>query len=99
MDLNIKNISVKYTNDHSKWAVSEKQDVVCFGDLNREKSHKRRTGITACFRDKKVSQLMRNFITNYDHCSEEYSSTIKIDEKRNRKALEFLQEVIETYDV
>lgn len=81
----IKNISFKNTEDHSKWGVSEKEDVICYGDLNRTESQKHRAGTIACFRNKKVSGLVRNFITNYQQCEEIIQKSLQFleEEKEN----------------
>uniref|UniRef100_K1QD32 Plancitoxin-1 n=1 Tax=Magallana gigas TaxID=29159 RepID=K1QD32_MAGGI len=52
----------KSTIDHSKWAVTEKKDWACIGDLNRAKSHFRRGGGTMCLRHAGVAKQFRNLI-------------------------------------
>jgi deoxyribonuclease-2 len=66
--LNITNVEMGDTKDHSKWGVSKNKSYVCYGDLNRTKSQEKRQGSIACFKNDKISQLTRNFIVKYEEC-------------------------------
>lgn len=57
------------TEDHSKWGVSVKKNIVCYGDLNRTQSQKKRCGSIACFEDTEIAKLVKGFIEDYEHCS------------------------------
>jgi deoxyribonuclease II len=58
----------KETQDHSKWAVGNTDDVICFGDINRMTSQYKRGGGATCFYNSKVWQQMRNAITEHNSC-------------------------------
>ena len=48
--------------EHSKWAVSKKQNIVCFGDLNHTESQKDRGGNIVCFKNKELNFFMKKAI-------------------------------------
>jgi deoxyribonuclease-2 len=54
--------------EHSKWAVSSKSQIICFGDLNRTESQKNRAGNTFCFYNSKLAKVMREAIIDFDKC-------------------------------
>lgn len=67
------NFSFSNTDDHSKWGVSVKKNVLCYGDLNRTyrpSENKDRLGTVACF-EHEVSHLVKKFITDYERCDRE----------------------------
>lgn len=55
--------------EHSKWAVSKTKNIACFGDLNRTESQKNRGGLTVCFENKKLADLMKKAIVNKESCN------------------------------
>lgn len=58
-----------FDNEHSKWAVAKKKNIVCFGDLNRTESQKSRGGLVTCFENKILSETIREAITDYEKCN------------------------------
>nr|XP_022327819.1 deoxyribonuclease-2-alpha-like [Crassostrea virginica] len=50
--------------DHSKWAVSTSNQMVCIGDLNRQETQFYRGGISLCFNNRIVAKSFRNLYTN-----------------------------------
>ena len=55
--------------EHSKWAISIFNNIVCFGDLNHCPSQKNRGGNTICFENKALHEAMINTIYSIDSCS------------------------------
>lgn len=71
--MNVKSLKfgdIAYTNtqEHAKWSVSAKKEIVCFGDLNRTDQVTVRGGSVVCIKDKKLAKIMRNAITDSDEC-------------------------------
>jgi deoxyribonuclease-2 len=60
-----------YDNEHSKWSVAKKKNVICFGDLNRTESQKSRGGMVTCFENTKLAGAVRDTITDYEKCTKE----------------------------
>ena len=58
-------------NEHSKWAVLEHKPVTCFSDLNRVAEQKNRGGLTICFKNGNLANIMRKGITDYEKCSKD----------------------------
>lgn len=57
-----------YDNEHSKWAVAQKKNIACFGDLNRTESQKSRGGMVICFENAKLADIMRSAIKDSEKC-------------------------------
>uniref|UniRef100_A0A7S1CAA6 Uncharacterized protein n=1 Tax=Bicosoecida sp. CB-2014 TaxID=1486930 RepID=A0A7S1CAA6_9STRA len=66
--VNITGTQWKETQDHSKWAVLENQQVVCIGDINRQHGQLGRGGGTACFSNSEMWHQMRLAIDSADSC-------------------------------
>lgn len=62
----------RYSNnqDHSKWAVTEKDIAICIGDLNRTESQLSRGGAVMCLKNKLVSKQVKQFIIGSDICKD-----------------------------
>ena len=58
----------KETYEHSKWAVSAKKNIACFGDLNHSVSQSKRGGNIVCFNNKNVADFLKNAIISKDKC-------------------------------
>ena len=58
-----------YDNEHSKWGVAKKKNIVCFGDLNRTKSQRSRGGFVTCFENFILSETIREAIIEYEKCT------------------------------
>jgi deoxyribonuclease-2 len=74
-----------YDKEHSKWGVSKRQNVNCFGDLNRTESQKNRGGLVVCFENAKLAETIRGSIVEYEECTQktikflsEESTNIKV---------------------
>jgi deoxyribonuclease-2 len=59
-----------YTEDHSKWAISQQSTVpyVCVGDINRMESQFKRGGGTTCFQSKLVWTSLHEWIEETEKC-------------------------------
>nr|XP_022326005.1 deoxyribonuclease-2-alpha-like isoform X2 [Crassostrea virginica] len=55
--------------DHAKWAVTEKKEWTCIGDINRTKSQFKRGGGTMCFHHAKVANQFRSIIKTKEKCN------------------------------
>uniref|UniRef100_A0A1I8BL64 Deoxyribonuclease II n=1 Tax=Meloidogyne hapla TaxID=6305 RepID=A0A1I8BL64_MELHA len=62
---------IKFDNskDHSKWAVSE--EIICIGDINRQKSQAKRGGGTICMKNKNIANIYRSAIGDVECCINE----------------------------
>ncbi|KRX05908.1 hypothetical protein PPERSA_03845 [Pseudocohnilembus persalinus] len=58
----------EFTNDHSKFAITETGDFVCFGDINRQNSQNVRGGGTNCFQNKIVHDLLKKIMPLQQIC-------------------------------
>ena len=56
-------------DDHSKWAISNKGNIVCPGDMNHMTSQKKRGGSYFCFSHKKLWTAMRKIVIDFDECN------------------------------
>uniref|UniRef100_G3MR76 Uncharacterized protein n=1 Tax=Amblyomma maculatum TaxID=34609 RepID=G3MR76_AMBMU len=63
-------IDISNTEDHSKWAVSEKtsQRYVCVGTLNRMESQYARGGQTLCFKNALLHKLLLRSVNEHEDC-------------------------------
>lgn len=63
-------LGMKYTSnqDHSKWAVTEKDVAFCIGDLNRTASQLKRSGGVMCIKNSLLSRLVKQFIVTTQEC-------------------------------
>ncbi|KAJ8039484.1 Plancitoxin-1 [Holothuria leucospilota] len=62
-------VQFSYTKDHSKWAISESADqVICIGDINREKSQFKRGGGTLCANLPQVWNQYYGLMLCYEAC-------------------------------
>ncbi len=66
--LNFDGEEMKDTKDHSKWGVSDKGDIICYGDMNRTEEQEKRQGSIACFRNNNVAGIVRGFIPESEQC-------------------------------
>ncbi len=57
-----------HTRDHSKWAISNQNFIVCVGDINRQYSQEKRGGGTLCMRNKNLWSFLRQSIIEYEKC-------------------------------
>ncbi len=76
--LNVNNVN--YSNiykfpsskEHSKWAVSKKKNICCFGDINHTDSQKNRGGNIVCFENQKLANIMRDAIEDVEKCRKRF---------------------------
>ncbi len=59
-------VSFANYEDHSKWAVSNSGQIVCFADINRMESQFARNGAGLCFQDSGLWQAMRAIVNSTD---------------------------------
>lgn len=59
---NVLGMTYANTQDHSKWAVSEKDICFCIADMNRTKSQLNRAGTFICIEDELLSMIVKYFI-------------------------------------
>eukprot|EP01084_Bolivina_argentea_P253379 425592_1 len=67
-----KQISWKYTQDHSKIGIAlniKTKPIICVGDINRMYSQYKRGGGTACFSHAKLWRLLHHAFADYDACN------------------------------
>ena len=67
-DLNYDGFDLSEYNDHSKWAVSIKDSIVCIGDINRMTTQFGRGGGTACFQSKSIAAFLQASISKTNSC-------------------------------
>ena len=58
--------SYQKTKEHSKWAIAENKNIICFGDLNHVETQKERGGHIVCFENDKLHTIMKNAIVSTD---------------------------------
>ena len=57
--------------EHSKWAVSENKNIICFSDLNHCESQSIRGGNIFCMEDDIISNIYRNAIVEKGSCDDD----------------------------
>lgn len=67
-DLNYDGFDLTEYNDHSKWAVSPSQPIVCIGDINRMTTQYGRGGGTACIESQPLAAFLRDAIQKTNSC-------------------------------
>ncbi|KJH46389.1 deoxyribonuclease II [Dictyocaulus viviparus] len=66
------NVFFNSSKDHSKWAVSDTtggKNMVCVGDLNRQKSQFRRGGGAVCFRHRGLWKILHSTVKSVQPCT------------------------------
>ena len=76
-EYNVLGMRYKNTQDHSKWAVTQKDKALCIGDLNRTDSQLKRAGGIMCLKSPLLSKLAKQFIYETDDCSEKSLATLE----------------------
>lgn len=71
LEFNILGVKYSSSQDHSKWAVTEKDIAFCIGDLNRTSSQLKRSGGVMCIKNKLLSKLVKQFIVTSQDCEVE----------------------------
>lgn len=61
-------------DDHSKWAITDKDSTVCSGDMNRMTSQDKRGGAFFCFKDSGLWNALNGAIVSSDSCSRSFLS-------------------------
>ncbi|KAI3380532.1 hypothetical protein SNEBB_010543 [Seison nebaliae] len=65
---NLPKLSYSTHHDHSKWAVSDQTNHICFADMNRQMEQLNRGGGMICWRNEFLSDLFHNSIELIDAC-------------------------------
>ena len=63
--------------EHSKWAVSENKNIICFSDLNHCESQAIRGGNIFCMEDDVISNIYRNAIVEKGSCDDDNNNKNK----------------------
>lgn len=63
-----KRIAFSTMKDHSKWLVSNTNNWICVGDINRQQHQKVRGGGTVCQQMPGVSSSYKNLISGIEAC-------------------------------
>ena len=66
LEVKFDSYSYPINKEHSKWAITENKNIVCFGDLNHVESQKDRGGHIVCFENDKLHTIMKNAIVSTD---------------------------------
>jgi len=66
--VNITGTTLKETQDHSKWAITASQEIVCIGDINRQHGQLGRPGGTSCFQHDELWHSLKMGILSADSC-------------------------------
>ena len=61
-------VDFRYTVDHSKWAVSDRKNWVCIGDINRALSQQRRGGGTVCLENDDLGHMFYDMVADHEPC-------------------------------
>eukprot|EP01006_Ploeotia_vitrea_P060594 TRINITY_DN76182_c0_g1_i1.p1 TRINITY_DN76182_c0_g1~~TRINITY_DN76182_c0_g1_i1.p1 ORF type:complete len:344 (+),score=46.90 TRINITY_DN76182_c0_g1_i1:32-1033(+) len=57
------------TQDHSKWAVAKERGEICYGDINRASTQRKRGGGTYCVKNAHLASQMMSLISSYGKCN------------------------------
>jgi hypothetical protein len=66
LDVKYGSFSYDVNKEHSKWAIANSKNIVCFGDLNHTESQKDRGGNIVCFENQKLHSIMKGAIVSTD---------------------------------
>ena len=66
LEIKIGSYGYYVTKEHSKWAITNNNNIVCFSDLNHTESQKERGGHIVCFENVKLHGLMKASIITTD---------------------------------
>lgn len=66
-------------HDHSKWMVSDDNQLICVGDINRQEHQKMRGGGTVCIQLEKVARLYGKAIAGTEPCQKEIFERNEVD--------------------
>jgi len=89
---NIYNISIETDgyiefstlNDHSKWMVSDDNNLICVGDINRQEHQKVRGGGTVCYQMEDVAKAYVEAVANTEPCQRDNVGKFKKNKKTKR---------------
>lgn len=66
LDVKYDTFTYDVNKEHSKWAIANSKNIVCFGDLNHTKPQKNRGGNIVCFENQKLHSIMKSAIVTTD---------------------------------
>ena len=66
----VKDRHIKSMSSHNKWAISQNADspYVCFGDINRQASQRKRGGGAICMKSPQHHRIMSKWVRHADEC-------------------------------
>lgn len=69
-EMRVTGLNFASSKDHSKWAVSNSQTnpIVCFGDMNRQKSQLKRGGGALCIQNRNLWQIYHSSVIQVEPC-------------------------------
>ncbi|EFP09321.1 CRE-CRN-7 protein [Caenorhabditis remanei] len=69
-EMRVTGLNFASSKDHSKWAVSNSQTnpIVCFGDMNRQKSQLKRGGGAVCIQNRNLWQIYHSSVIQVEPC-------------------------------
>lgn len=69
-EMRVSGLNFASSKDHSKWAVSSSQTnpIVCFGDMNRQKSQLKRGGGAVCIQNRNLWQIYHSSVIQVEPC-------------------------------
>lgn len=104
---NVRDISIKSEekitfptmSDHSKWMVSQENDLICVGDINRQEHQKVRGGGTVCTKSEELSKVYYNAVADAEPCDLRNDRSGKMRNKINRRERDkFGRNLVQNYD-
>ena len=60
LEIKFENYKIGINKDYSKWAISNKKNIICVGDLNHSESQKERGGNIVCVENKNLHEIIKN---------------------------------------
>ncbi|PIC38326.1 hypothetical protein B9Z55_010373 [Caenorhabditis nigoni] len=73
-EMRVTGLNFASSKDHSKWAVSNSQTnpIVCFGDMNRQKSQLKRGGGALCIQNRNLWQIYHSSVIQVEPCKSSF---------------------------
>uniref|UniRef100_A0A1I7TA26 Deoxyribonuclease II n=1 Tax=Caenorhabditis tropicalis TaxID=1561998 RepID=A0A1I7TA26_9PELO len=80
MEMRVTGLNFSSSKDHSKWGVSGSQTnpIVCFGDMNRQKSQLKRGGGALCIQNRNLWQIYHSSVVKVEPCEASFRCSFPI---------------------